>query len=359
MSAGLVVEQLRVRTGGFSLEDLNLEVPQGAYFIVLGPTGSGKTVLLETIAGLRKPLSGLISISGRDVTRLPPERRKVGFVYQDYALFPHLRVRENIAFGLRLRKGRRRDVNGKVQEVCELLGIEHLLERWPGTLSGGEAQRVALARALVTEPGLLLLDEPLSALDPGTREGLQREMKRLHRRLGTTTIHVTHDFEEAFALGDMVAVLQMQDDEGMRKGNIVQVGTPEEVFRRPRSEFVARFVSGQNLFRGEVVHENGISYIRLSPEMRIAVPTDARGPVSLMVRPEDILLSPTPFVSSARNCFRGRVVEATDSGRIIRVIVEVPPRFEVIVTRRSWEDLRLSVGQDVYVTFKASAVHLL
>ncbi len=358
MSVGLTIEGLTVRAGDFLLEDLSLEVPAGAYFIVLGPTGAGKTLLLETVAGLRKPASGRILISGRDVTRTPPERRKVGFVYQDYALFPHMRVWENIAFGLRSRGKRPQEIGRMTEEVCELLGIAHLKERWPGTLSGGEAQRVALARALVTEPDLLLLDEPLSALDPGTREALQREMRQLHRRLGTTTIHVTHDFEEAYALGDGVAVLQVSGNGAVRKGRIVQVGPPEEVFRKPRSEFVAQFVSGQNLFRGKVVRENGMSYVELPPGMRIAVPTDADGEVSLMVRPEDILLSSTPFVSSARNCFQARVVEAVDSGRVVRVVVEVPPRFAVLVTRRSWEDLDLRVGQDVYITFKASAVHL-
>ncbi len=355
---GLRIEGLQITAGGFSLEKATLSVARGEYFIVLGPTGAGKTVLLETIAGLRRPTAGKVLIHGSDVTHLSPERRKVGFVYQDYALFPHITVRNNIAFGLQLRRVAKKEAEKKVERMCNLLGIEHLLDRWPGTLSGGEAQRVALARALITEPDLLLLDEPLSALDPGTRESLQQELKRLHHHIGTTTIHVTHDFEEAFALGERVAVLKMCADGDSRKGKIVQVGTPEEIFRKPSSEFVARFVSGRNLFRGTAVQENGYSYIKVLPEMRIAVPTDAKGTVSLMVRPEDILLSPTPFESSARNCFRGRLAGVVDNGRVLRVTVDVPPEFEVLITRRSWEDLNLHVGERVYMTFKASAVHL-
>ncbi|MDH7486358.1 MAG: ABC transporter ATP-binding protein [Anaerolineae bacterium] len=355
----LQIRDLWVELEGFRLRHINLDVAAGEYLVILGPTGTGKTVLLEAIAGLHRPSQGRILINGADVTGLPPEQRGIGFVYQDYALFPHLNAAENIAFGLRMRGAARRTVEERVAAIARLLGIEHLLRRMPETLSGGEAQRVALARALVVEPRLLLLDEPLSALDLETRQGLQRELKRIHWQLGTTAIHVTHDFEEAVALGDRVAVFKEEPaGEAGREGGIVQVGTPEEIFRRPASEFVARFVGGRNLFRGRVVRQAGETFVRLAEGLGIAAVTGLEGEVSLLIRPEDIVLSSTPLLSSARNCFRGRVVEVADGGAVLYVTVEVPPRFTALITRRSWEDLALEQGREVYLAFKASAVHL-
>lgn len=353
------VRDLWIDLEEFHLRQINLDVSAGEYFVILGPTGSGKTVLLETIAGLYQPRSGRILMDGLDVTDAPPERRGIGFVYQDYVLFPHLSVAANIAFGLKLRRTDRGTIDQRVTAFSQLLDIGHLLQRMPGTLSGGEAQRVALARALVVEPRLLLLDEPLSALDPERREALQRQLGRIHRQLGTTTIHVTHNFEEAVALGDRIAVLK-EDRVGdvRREGKIVQVGTPEEIFRRPSSEFVARFVGGRNLFRGKVVRDAEGTFVQLAAGVRVAVVTELEGTVSLLIRPENILLSPTVLHSSARNCFGGQVVEVVDSGAVLRVTVEAPPRFTALITRHSWEDLALQQGQDVYLTFKASAVHL-
>ncbi|RLG70326.1 MAG: hypothetical protein DRO11_06430, partial [Methanobacteriota archaeon] len=207
-TCNLQIEDLWVDLAEFRLCEVNLDIAAGEYFVILGPTGAGKTVLLETIAGLHRPLRGRIVLAGQDITHAPPERRNIGFVYQDYALFPHLNVAQNIAFGLKLRGMGRSDVEERVAAISELLRIQHLLHRMPEALSGGEAQRVALARALVIEPELLLLDEPLSALDPETREALQQELGQIHQKLGTTTIHVTHNFEEAVALGDRIAVLR-------------------------------------------------------------------------------------------------------------------------------------------------------
>jgi molybdopterin-binding protein len=316
-------------------------------------------VLLETIAGLHRPLRGRVLLAGEDVTHAPPERRGVGFVYQDYVLFPHLSVAGNIAFGLRLRGMSRGDIEERVAAISQLLGIEHLLHRRPGTLSGGEAQRVALARALVVEPRLLLLDEPLSALDPETREGLQRELGRIHRELGTTTIHVTHDFEEAVALGDRIAVLR-EDRVGdsRREGQIVQVGTPEEIFRRPANEFVARFVGVRNIFRGETrPAEDGYKLVSLDG-LSIAVVTELEGPAHASIRPEEIVLSREPLLSSARNVFRGRIVAISDRGAIVYVTVRIPPDFVCMITRRSLEEMELREGMGVYIAFKASAVHV-
>jgi molybdopterin-binding protein len=358
----LQVENLRVDLGEFCLRDIALDVAPGETFVVLGPTGAGKTVLLETVAGLYRPEKGRILIDGEDVTAMPPERRGVGFVYQDYALFPHLDVAGNIAFGLKLRKdlgGSRRTVGShnlrglikqRVAQISNLLSIDHLLHRRPDTLSGGEQQRVALARALVVEPRLLLLDEPLSALDPEMQEGLQRELARLHRELSTTTVHVTHDFEEAVALGDRIAVVY--------DGHVVQIGSPEEIFRRPASEFVARFVGVRNVFRGEIRRKEGSHQVLALDGLEIAVLTDLSGAVHASVRPEDIVLSREPLRSSARNVLRGRIANIADRGTIVYVTVNVPPDFTCVITRTSLEEMELTEGSEVYVAFKASAIHV-
>ncbi|CVK31402.1 ATP-binding cassette domain-containing protein [Methanoculleus bourgensis] len=239
----LDVRGLSLSLGEFSLDGVDLTVDDGEYFIILGPTGAGKTILLETIAGIYAPASGTISLDGRDITRTDPKDRGIGMVYQDYMLFPHLTVEENIGFGLLQRKTEPDRIRELVSETADLLGIGHLLDRTPGTLSGGEQQRAAaIARALVLRPRVLLLDEPLSALDAVTRDRLRRELKAVHRATGTTVVHITHHFEDIFALADRVAVMQ--------DGRIAQTGTPDEVFRKPATEFVAAFTGMENVFYG-------------------------------------------------------------------------------------------------------------
>ena len=234
----LRLENVSVRLGGFRLRRVSLEVSNGEYVVLLGPTGTGKTVLLETIAGLHKPYEGRIFLNDRDATPLPPESRKLGVVYQDYALFPHLTVFGNIAFGLRLSAGQGGPIRDRVNETARFLEIDHLLGRRPLNLSGGERQRVALARALVLKPHLLLLDEPLSALDRLTRDRLKRELRRIHRKLGVPILHITHDLSEAFYLADKLVVI--------RDGAVLQQGRPDEVLARPAGRFVAELLGIQN-----------------------------------------------------------------------------------------------------------------
>lgn len=344
------VKDLYVDLEDFRLRRVNLDIAAGEYFVILGPTGAGKTVLLETLAGLFESSQGRILLDGEDVTHTPPERRGVGFVYQEYLLFPHLTVADNIAFGLRLRGVDRATMDQRVAKMSEVLGIDRLRHRRPGTLSGGEQQRVALARALVVEPRVLLLDEPLGALDPETREGLQRELAQLHRELRTTTIHVTHDFEEAVALGDRIAV--------MNDGRVEQVGSPDDVFRRPASEFVARFVGVRNIFRGEACPaEDGYSVLSLDG-FEIAAVTHLVGQVHGSIRPEEIIISSRPLRSSAQNSFCASIVSILDKGTVVHVVVSVPPDFTCIITRRSLEEMELREGMEVYISFKASAVHV-
>jgi molybdopterin-binding protein len=341
---------LSVDLGAFRLRDLTLNIRDGEYFMVLGPTGSGKTVLLETIAGLHPVKSGVILLNGLEVTKTEPEKRGIGIVYQDYVLFPHLTVIKNIAFGLRQRGRSRKQAEAEAGWTIELLGLSSLLSRKIGTLSGGEKQKVALARALAIKPKVLLLDEPLSALDPETRERVQQELREIRSKLNQTIIHVTHDFEEAVALGERIAVLG--------NGCIMQVGTAEEIFCQPKSEFVARFAMTRNIFAGEVRDggdEGAIIDISGTP---IEAVTSLRGHRHASIRPEDILLSTQPFVSSARNSFMGVITDVVSKGSTVCLTVNVPPDFVSLVTRRSFEEMQLRKGGKVYVTFKASVVNV-
>jgi molybdopterin-binding protein len=343
-------KNLKVNLGDFLLQDVNLDIEPGEYFIILGPTGAGKTVLLEAMAGLYPVLAGEIWIDGSEITSLSPEKRGIGIVYQDQALFPHLSVEENIAFGLKMRRCPKNDIGPKIAAMAEIVGIAHLLKRSPETLSGGEKQKVALARALVTQPRVLLLDEPLSALDPETRERMQGELREMHRRVRVTVIHVTHDFEEAIALGHRVAVLN--------DGCIAQIGTPEEFLRHPSSEFVARFALSRNIFTGRAEDgDDGSALIDIGG-VRLRAVTESRGEIRLSLRPEDILISRERFQSTARNCFQGVISEIAGRGSVVYVTVSLPPDFICLITRQAFEELGLEKGVEVWITFKASAIHV-
>ncbi len=235
----LRIENICVTLGDFSLENVSLQVAAGTYLVLLGPTGTGKTVFLETIAGLHRPRAGRIYIKGQDITRVAPEKRHLGVVYQDYALFPHLTVFDNIAFGLRLIGTRRREIKQIVEEMAGFLEIGHLLKRRPIRLSGGERQRTALARALAMKPYVLLLDEPLSALDRTSRSRIQDELKRIHTELSVTIVHITHNLTEAFFLADHLAV--------MKNGRILQEGPAQDVILRPANQSVAELIGIENL----------------------------------------------------------------------------------------------------------------
>ncbi|HJH31804.1 MAG TPA: ATP-binding cassette domain-containing protein [Methanosarcinaceae archaeon] len=343
------IENVSKDLGEFKLDDVSLHVNEGEYFIILGPTGAGKTILIETIAGIYRPDCGRIFLNGIDVMDLPPKDRSISMVYQDYMLFPHLTVEKNIGFGLRYQNITSSETEAEVNEIADLLGVSHLLNRYPGTLSGGEQQRIAIARAVVTKPKVLLLDEPLSALDNRTTERLREELGKIHRLTETTTIHVTHSFEEAFSLGDRIAV--------MRDGQIIQVGAPDYVFRKPNSEFIADFVGVENLFRGKSVVHDGISEVHADGICMLSS-TLKSGDVSISVRPEDIFISKKEIDSSARNSFSGNIMEVKDMGALVRLVVDVGIPFVVALTKRSYEDLELAYGTRVHIAFKASATHL-
>src|SRR5690242_10663374 len=255
-------------TGYVASRDLSLEIADGEFLVLVGPSGSGKSTVLRMIAGLEKPTAGTITIGDRDVTSLPPQERDIAMVFQSYALYPHMSVRENMAFGLKLRKQPAATVTRRVGEVAESLGLTPMLDRKPAQLSGGQRQRVALGRAIVREPKAFLFDEPLSNLDAQLRVETRAELARLHRRLGATMVYVTHDQVEAMTLGTRVAVL--------KDGELQQVAPPMELYRRPRNQFVASFIGSpsMNFLRGDVTRANGAPQFT-APGLRLSLASDA------------------------------------------------------------------------------------
>jgi spermidine/putrescine transport system ATP-binding protein len=271
-----------------AVDDLSLDIASGEFFSMLGPSGCGKTTTLRMIGGFEEPTRGTIYLDGRDVTDRPPYKRDVNTVFQSYALFPHLNVFENVAFGLRRRKVGDKDIKGRVNEALRLVDLEGFEKRKPGQMSGGQAQRVALARALVNQPKVLLLDEPLGALDLKLRKQMQLELKRIQQEVGITFIYVTHDQEEAMTMSDRLAV--------MRHGKIEQIGPPEDVYESPQTQFVAGFLGASNLLEGELKEQmDGYSSVLLAGGDAVILPSD-RAPfaigdtVLVGVRPEKVVI---------------------------------------------------------------------
>ncbi|WP_158855234.1 ABC transporter ATP-binding protein [Halorhabdus sp. CUG00001] len=333
---GVELEDVAVTFGDVpALSDVTLSVAEGEFFTLVGPSGCGKTTTLRTVAGFETPASGSVRIGGRDVTGLPPEQRDVGIVFQNYALFPHMTVRENVAYGLRYRSPPGETApDERVAELLELVEVAGLADRQPESLSGGQQQRVALARALAPGPDVLLLDEPLSALDARLREQLRLEVREIQRELGITTIYVTHDQAEALAISDRIGVVN--------DGRIEQVGTPEEVYRNPATRFVAQFVGENNVFDARV--DGGGQSLR-SDDGEIVSIDDERfnlpqsppdgGDVTVCIRPEDIYLGAGETTLSATvehveflgDAYR---VHCAWNGHSIRARTQRPPDGETV-----------------------------
>ena len=313
--AYLAIENLTKMFGDFTaLKDISLDVHEKEFICFLGPSGCGKTTLLRAIAGLDIQTHGAIEQAGRDISALPPDERDFGIVFQSYALFPNLSVRKNVAYGLENRKMAKADIAARVDELLRLVGMSGHENKYPAQLSGGEQQRIALARAIATSPGLLLLDEPLSALDAKVRVHLRHEVKQLQQRLGITTIMVTHDQEEALTMADRIVV--------MDQGRIVQVGTPLEIYRHPASRFVADFVGTMNFMRGTC---SGSGRVRLGGvELAASEAADrfADGdPVMCCVRPEDVVAR--DIVADTPNAFEAMVGELEFLGSFYRVSLRI------------------------------------
>jgi ABC-type sugar transport system ATPase subunit len=344
------LKNVHVKVADFLLEQINLHIPKSDYTVILGPTGAGKTVLLESIAGLHAVRQGQILLNGKDVTAIVPEERGVSIVYQDYALFPHLTVKDNIIFGLKVRHITRLKIEEAFEWIGGLFDIQPLLKRFPATLSGGERQRVALARALITKPEILLLDEPLSALDAESREETRSQLKDTHQKLNITTLHVTHDFEEAMSLADSIIVIN--------QGKIVQVGKPSEIFYHPSSEFVARFTMARNIFEGKMRGQNEQEKIFQTNGIEIFTSSDKTNAKYAVIRSEmiQVTLEKTTLNS---NSYPGVIKSIDDRGSNILLIVDCLPLFECLLPRQQFEKMALSPGKQVYINFLPSSVHLI
>jgi putative spermidine/putrescine transport system ATP-binding protein len=352
--AALSIEGVSKRYGDHvAVRGVSLAIPAGEFLTLLGPSGSGKTTTLNMIAGFVQPDAGELSIDGASITRLPPHKRNIGMVFQNYALFPHMTVYENVAFPLKQRRVSKPEVRRQVGDALELARMITFAGRYPRQLSGGQQQRVALARALVFRPGVLLMDEPLGALDKKLREALQIEIKRIHRELGSTFVYVTHDQQEALAMSDRIAIFN--------DGRIVQVADPTGLYERPTSEFVADFIGESNLFRGRLLQrdanlclQSGALCLRVEPQDGWSAGQDA----SVIVRPERLrLVPPDHSATDGWNVADGHTAEVTYLGDVVKHVVELTGADTRVVVQTQADGRRglRAIGDPVRVTWPSGA----
>ncbi len=323
-----------------ALKSISLEVARGEFLTLLGPSGCGKTTTLRIIAGLESPDGGRVLLEGQDVTNLEPNRRSVNTVFQSYALFPHMNVEQNIGYGLRLKKLPKQEIAQRVQEMLELVQLQGFERRMPDQLSGGQRQRVAIARALVNSPDVLLLDEPLGALDLQLRRQMQQELKGMQKKLGITFIYITHDQEEAMNMSDRIGI--------MNAGEIVQLGTPDSIYERPNSRFAAGFIGQCNIADATVLaEENGLLRLRLGEGEVLASGSARPGNTgALCVRPERVRYSLSETGGFALD---GTIREYSYTGGTLRTTIVADGGVQFLVTDLGEDDERLAVGTRVHI----------
>jgi spermidine/putrescine transport system ATP-binding protein len=329
-----------------AVDDVSLEIAEGEFFSLLGPSGCGKTTTLRVIAGFEEPDQGRVMLAGADVTFVSPRKRKVNMVFQDYALFPHMSVAENVAFGLKLKRVAAEELHDRVAEMLTVVRLEGFEDRSPVALSGGQRQRVALARALVNRPAALLLDEPLGALDLKLRREMQLELKRIQQRTGTTFVYVTHDQEEALTMSDRIAV--------MEGGVVQQVDEPRALYEGPATPFVADFIGTSNLIELEISHRDGeLAVMDLGEGMRLVAhdPGARPGPLRITVRPEKIRIGDRDANGGSR--ISGRVVEQIYLGSLSQTVVEVASGERLTVHELSDDEAAtLAPGSEVVLSWE-------
>ncbi len=348
---GLKLQNLSKRWRDFKLKNIDLTIEDGAYFVILGPTGAGKTLLLETIMGFHEPDQGRILLNGVDVTNEPPEKRQIGYVSQNCVLFPHMTVRQNVEFGLKMKGMVKTERDQKVDQLLEFAGLNAMAHRRPVTLSGGEKQKVALMRALATEPQLIVLDEPLTAIDLETACEIKSELKRVHMS-GKTVIHVTHNQVEGFSLGSKMAIIN--------SGEIVQTGKPKEIFATPRSKFVARFLGYENIFKAKLIEQQASLSLVEARGITLKISGKVDAPeCTIAVRPEDIIVDVAPIKNEALNVLKGTIIEFADQGPTVSITVDAILPFKVIMTKSLFIERNLETGQVTWLAFKSDSIKIL
>ena len=361
LSTSVRLDTLSKRYGNkTAVEGFSLDIEAGSMVALLGPSGCGKTTCLRMIAGLVKPTSGDIFVNGRQMTHVPVHRRNIGMLFQNYALFPHLSVTQNVAFGLQMRGLDASEAKKRVGHALALVRLDEYGDRFPSQLSGGQQQRVALARAIVIEPSMLLLDEPLAALDKGLRESMQVELRALQKRLGLTTVMVTHDQDEALTMADQVVV--------MKDGHVEQAGAPEEIYQRPASRFVANFIGASNMFTGTVERsDDGSSLIVTGAGHRLVVPrVGAEGSgMTISVRPESIELQKTAANVAGQgilNTVNASIDQIVYRGFISHYYLRLADGQQIVAFRQNGGNERsdgLSIGDSVVARWSTASNHVL
>ena len=351
---GLRLEKLSKNFGEFiAVEDVNLHIRRGEFLTILGPSGSGKTTLLMIIAGFLEATTGDIQFDGLSIMSLRPEKRNFGMVFQGYALIPHMTVRQNIAYPLEVRKVGREKILKRVEEMLELVQLATFGDRLPRQLSGGQQQRVALARALIFDPLVLLLDEPLGALDKKLRSDVQTQLKHLHRKVGKTFVYVTHDQDEALSMSDRVVILN--------HGRVIQVGSPQELYERPSTVFASRFIGKSNILRGVVNQVNGNEVVyaiagKYFQQLVLNEKFSNNDEIILALRPEKIKIVRSKVGSNEINILVGRIIDVTYFGSKISVNVETDSVGEFIVEVQAWNNKeKLEEGQEISLTWSPDA----
>jgi len=346
------IRDLSLRLGDFNLQDINLSIHDNEYFVILGPTGAGKTILLECVAGLHRFKKGAVFFNAADVTRLLPEERSLGYVPQDYVLFPFLNVFDNIAFGLKQFKISAAEIKKRIDEIAGILGITQLLRRDTRSLSGGEKQRVALARALAPSPRTLLLDEPLSALDLRTARSLRLELKRIHRQLELTTIHITHDLTEALEMADRVAVIQ--------DGRVEQVAEPEAMLFYPDGDKVADFIGSPNILDCDYCRNLGQGVMEVGcGSLKLTVAHEGADIKKVAILPRHIYVSETRPPGLSVNGFQGLITAIEPASNIVKISLDVAGKNLLSeIPSYIFDEMDLVVGQEVFLILRMRRIRI-
>lgn len=347
----LKLKNINKKLGNFALSGITIEIFEGEYYVLLGRSGSGKTQLLELIAGLNLPDSGEIWINNRDVTRKKIQERQVGLVFQDYAIFPNMTVFGNIAYSLHSRRLKRKEINQKVNKIAEEMNIKDILDRFTNNLSGGELQRVALARTLINSPRLLLLDEPMASIDASLKDDIRRTLRQLNRN-GLTIIHVTHDYREAVSLATRIGVIH--------NGHIIQEGLPEVVFSRPVNKFVARYAGIRNFFRVKFSAQNGRWKAQCDNKLIFTIKGSGFPAEGLIIlKSDDIKISDSKPDAGSDNCFRGVVREINPSEYGMEIMVDAGEIFYVDLPVNDFKSMQIRESSGVWITFPGEAAVVL